>query len=172
MDTNGKVLQQFIDEPKQEKDVLKEFSEWLIKEKPILVSYSSTSADKPQLVRNFKRFNLPTVELEKSFFDLYYDCISTQRIRDQRIFLPICNSIGLKEVAHYFGYREPRLEIRDGFQALSEYENFLHINEKEKDRIKKDLLNYNKADLERTKFIFEKLKNLFYMKTSLETFSH
>ena len=83
MDENGKTKQLFLDNIKDEKKMLYEFRNWLITENPVLVSYGSTSADKPQLINSFKRYNLPIDELKKSFFDIYYDCIFTQSVKKQ-----------------------------------------------------------------------------------------
>ncbi len=157
MDTAGKVWQLFLDDPKDEKEMLEEFNEWLIKEKPTLVTYSSKSADEPQLINSFRRFSLPIKELKNIFFDLYYDCINTYRMKDQFIFLPMRHSMGVKNVSDYLGYEEPSLEIHDGLMALINYKRFLDSNDK---KIKKELRDYNATDLERTKYIFDKLTDL------------
>lgn len=158
MDIHGEAKQLFLDEPNGERKMLDEFRNWLIKESPILVSYSSTSADKPQLINAFVRFGIPTVELKNSFFDLYYDCIFTQKKKKQFIFLPMTGSMSAKEVSVLLGYKEPEnMEISDGLQALIAYNQFLETKNK---RIKEELLNYNKVDLERTKIIFDKINRL------------
>jgi len=161
MDNRGKVQQKFLNNPENEKNMLEEFLEWLINEGPILITYSSTSADKPQLINSFRRFGLSTEVLDKVFFDLYYDCINTGRKRDQYIFLPMPRSMSIKDISQYFGYKEPNLEIQNGLDALVKYNEFLNANnEKIKEKIKGELLSYNRADLERTKFIFEKIKRI------------
>lgn len=158
MDTKGNVKQRFLEKIKDEKRILEEFNNWLTQVKPILIAYSSMSADKPQLLNAFKRFNIPTIYLEGSFFDLYYDCINTQRQNDQVIFLPMRGSMSVKEISTYFGYDEPKdLQITDGLQALGEYEQFLKTRNK---KIKEELLKYNKVDLERTKFVFDRINKL------------
>ncbi|MCD6331369.1 MAG: ribonuclease H-like domain-containing protein [Thermoplasmata archaeon] len=161
MSPNGKIHQDFLDDPNDEKIMLERFLNWVEEERPILVTYSSTSADKPQLINSFKRFNLPVDSLNKAFFDLYYDCINTQKKENQYIFLPMPNSMSAKDIPQYLGYRKTDLKIR-GLDALIMYSKFLKERNKEaKLKIKKKLLNYNKADLKRTKFIFDKLKELF-----------
>lgn len=158
MDTNGKTKQLFLDDPTKERSMLDEFNNWLKKEKPILIAYSSTSADKPQLINAFNRFEISTTELKNTFFDLYYDCISTQKLATQFIYLPMTDSKGVKDISDLLGYNEPKdLEIKDGFEALMMYNHFF---KKKNDKIKNDLLYYNKIDLERTKFIFDHLKKL------------
>jgi len=69
MNSEGEIRQIFLDDPKYEKLLLEGFLEWVQKERPILISYSSKSADKPQLINSLKRFNLPTHTIENIFFD-------------------------------------------------------------------------------------------------------
>jgi len=158
MDVQGEVEQHFLNKVEDEKKMLEEFSVWLAKNRPVLISYSSTSADKPQLLNAFKRFSIPTSQLERSFFDLYYDLINTQRPKDQVIFLPMTGHMGLKDVSSYFGYTEPRnLEIRDGQEALIAYKRYLETGSH---KIRTELLNYNRCDLERCRFIFKKITSL------------
>ena len=158
MNKNGQTKQFFLDRPKDEKQMLNKFRSWLIIENPVLVAYSSTSADKPQLVSAFKRFGISTSELEKSFFDLYYACINTQRQTKQFIFLPMTGSMSVKGVSILLGYNEPKnMKITDGLQALIKYNQFL---EKRHNKTKKELLAYNKVDLERTRFVFNQLNKL------------
>jgi len=161
MNCDGKVTQLFLDDPKHEKRMMKQFIDWVSNEKPILITYSSTSADRPQIVGNLKRLNLPTAGLKNAFFDLHYDCINTQRKGDQYIFLPMRGSMRLEDVSQYFGYKEQNSSIQNGFHALIKYHEFLEANDRKvKNKIKKELLAYNKADLERVKCVFEGLKKL------------
>jgi len=161
MDKKGKVTQSFLDNTKDEKKMLNKFRKWIKKEKPILVTYSSTNADKPHLANRFRKYGFSTDCLEDLFFDLYYDCIYTQRKKDQYIYLPKHISMGAKWISKYFGYKEPHLQIYDGLEALIEYKVYLNTRDKKrKKKIKSDLLKYNMSDLKRTRLIFEKLKNL------------
>jgi predicted RecB family nuclease len=155
LDENGKVTQHFLDNPKDERKMLKQFTKWYLKEKPVFVSYSSTSADRPQLLNSLARLKIPTFGIEDAFFDLYYSCISTQRIELQNVFLPMRGSMGLKDVSKALGYQEPPdLRISDGLQGLLVYEEFLRTRNENL----KDLLRYNLSDLERTKFVFDKIR--------------
>ncbi len=155
MDENGKVTQYFLDDPSDEEEMLNQFRDWLVREEPVLVSYSSTSADRPQLMNAFGRFGIPIHELDSAFFDLYYHCINTQRTATQFVFLPVQGSLSSKNVAVRLGYKAPRdLGIIDGLQALITYGDYL---ESKRERLKLDLLEYNKTDLEMTKYIFDKI---------------
>ncbi|MFX0133987.1 MAG: metallophosphoesterase, partial [Candidatus Hodarchaeota archaeon] len=69
MDTHGNYQQLFIDNPKNEKKVLEKFKNWLIEEDPILICYNSKGADRPHLIKNFKKYDMPTDLLSnKRFF--------------------------------------------------------------------------------------------------------
>ena len=69
--------------------------------------------------------------------------------------------MGLKNVSRYIGYEEAGLEIHGGLEALMKYHRYLKEKKPRKPRIRKDLLAYNKSDLEATKFVFDYLQNLF-----------
>jgi len=161
MDRNGKVQQLFLDEPKDEKKILTDFSQWVEKEKPLFIAYASRSADVPHLRNSFGRCKLSFQHIKKSFFDLYTDLIYTQNRNRQKYFLPVPGSLGLKDVSEFFGYQKQDLPISDGILAPIEYEKFLNSKDEEvKERIKKDLLTYNEDDLKRTKFIYDQLKTI------------
>ena len=156
LDEDGKVTQHFLDNPEDEDKMLSQFTSWYEKEKPVFVSYSSTSADRPQLLNSLARLKIPTLGIERAFFDLYFGCINTQRIDVQNVFLPMRGSMGLKDVSKSLGYREPSdLRISDGLQALFMYAEYLKTKN---ETVKTDLLQYNLVDLERTKFVFDKIR--------------
>jgi predicted RecB family nuclease len=158
MDANGNVEQMFLEEAANERDILQSFNEWLLKHRSILVSYGSVSADRPHLLNAFRRFGLPTDLLGKSFFDLYYECLNTQRERHQAIFLPMRGSMSIKKVSTHLGYREPSLAITDGLHALVQYDAFLKTKNHS---TREDLLQYNRSDLERCAFVFREVCRIF-----------
>jgi len=159
MDRNGKVQQLFLDNPKDEVEMLKDFAQWVERENPLFIAYASRSADVPHLRNSYTRFNLSYKHLENSFFDLYYDLLYTQNRHKQKYFLPVAGSCGLKNVSESLGYPKSDLIISTGIEAPIEYEKFLRKKrEKAKEKIKNDLLIYNRDDLKRTKFIFDQLK--------------
>jgi uncharacterized protein YprB with RNaseH-like and TPR domain len=160
MDLKGKVIQRFLDDPRNERELLEWFVDWLSKTKTTLITYASKSADEPQLRNALGKFGLPLNCLSRvQFLDLFYDVIFTQSPRNQKVFLPIIGNMGEKEVSQYFGYREPEdAEIHDGLQALMAYQQYLR---KRSERIKNELLAYNCRDLERTAVIYCALRRLF-----------
>jgi uncharacterized protein YprB with RNaseH-like and TPR domain/predicted phosphodiesterase len=174
MNSNGEIIQNFLEEPEKEKELLLTFDAWVRENNPTLITFSSTSADEPQLRDAYAKFGVPYDAINSTeFIDLFCDVIFTQLPEKQMIFLPIKkqmtfppmdSSIGAKpmsakSIASYFGYREPRnLQIHDGLQALAAYKEYLRSKNSS---IKEQLLLYNRCDLERTALIYGKLLKLF-----------
>jgi len=159
MDNSGKVTQIFVDDPMEEEKALKEFLSIISGGKTILVTYASKAADEPVLKKAVRKFGLPPdLFKEVRFYDLFYDVIFTQKPDRQKIFLPI-KPITEKTVSDYFGYKKPEgLQIHYGLQALLAYDDYL---KKRDEKIKDQILLYNRSDLERIRLIYKKLYNLF-----------
>ena len=159
MDRNGKVKQLFLDNSKDELKMLKDFTLWVKEEKPLFIAYASRSADVHHLKNSYARFKLPSKHLESSFFDLYNDLLYTRNQRKQKYFLPVASSFGLKNISDSLGYQRSDLRVSSGFDAIIKYKKFLRKKRKKtKEKIKNDLLVYNRDDLKRTKFIYDLLK--------------
>jgi len=160
MDIKGATQQYFAEDPKEEEQLLLKFNEWLATKQPFLITFSSTSADEPQLRNAYRKFGIPCEALNKvRFLDLFYDIIFTQSPQKQKVYLPLCGSMGAKHISDYFGYKEPKgLQIRDGLQALTAYKDYLRHKRK---KIKDQLLLYNQCDLQRTAIIYNKLRQIF-----------
>lgn len=158
MAPDGKTQQWFAEDENQEKCALEEFITSSRAEDRCYVTYSSTSADEPILMSCMSKHGLPSEKLRQvRFLDLFYDVIFTQRNDRQKIFLPV-RSMTAKYVSEYFGYREPkRLKIHDGLQALSAFQQYQRTRDS---KLRKEILGYNRSDLERTALIFNKLKEL------------
>ena len=162
MNQDGEETQLYLNDHKNERELLKNFRDWIKKEKPLLVAYSSKSADVPQLKNSFRRLNLPTECLSNCFFDLYSDLLYTRKQDMQKIFLPVTRSYGIKNVSEFLGYRRPSLKILEGRDALYKYQRYLQKRlKRSKDKIKKQLLAYHKDDLEMTKFVFDEINAFF-----------
>jgi predicted RecB family nuclease len=160
LESNGTVVQRFLDDPERERELVEWFSNWLSSTRPSLITYSSKSADEPHIRNSMEKYALPTHSLlQARFLDLFYDVIFTQSPRTQMIFLPITGSISSKAIAYYLGFREPKgIKIHDGLEALAAYKRYLRTGDKD---IRKDLLAYNRCDLERTALIYRQLGELF-----------
>lgn len=162
MNRNGEVTQLFVDDPANEREILTEFRDWLVKEKPVLIAYGSRSADVPHLRNSFHRFNIPTQCLEDSFLDLYSDVLYTRNRHKQKIFLPVSGSTSIKHVSENLGHGRPNLKIMDGLGALYSYKKFLRKKMKRtKAKIKRELLAYHLEDLEMVRFVYERVKALW-----------
>ena len=159
MNSDGHIVQRFLDDPKKERDHVEWFLSWLSKHRTVLITYASKSADEPHLRNSLHKFNLPSEALsEARFLDLYFDVIFTRSPDTQKIFLPL-KDMGSKNVAEYFGFREPKnIRIHDGLGALMAYNRYVRSKRK---RIRKDILAYNRCDLRRIKVIYERLGQSF-----------
>jgi predicted RecB family nuclease len=160
MDSDGNITQRFLDDPGQERDLVAWFSDWLSKNRPFIITYSSKSADEPHLRNSLRKFSMSTGCLsDAQFLDLYYDVIFTQSPLRQKIFLPLKGSISSKRVAYHFGFHDHKgTRIHDGLDALLAYNRFLLHQSK---KIRNDLLAYNRSDLKRTALIYERIQGLF-----------
>jgi predicted RecB family nuclease len=160
LDSNGNVMQRFLDEPERERELVEWFSNWLSSTRPSLITYSSKSADEPHIRNSMQKYALPTRSLSQArFLDLFYDVIFTQSPRTQMIFLPIAGSISSKTIAYHLGFQEPNgIKIHDGLEALGAYKRYLRTGDED---IRNDLLAYNRCDLERTALIYHRLRELF-----------
>lgn len=163
MDTDSNTHQLFLEDPEDELKIFNNFSEWVKTENPVLIAYSSNSADVLELGNCFSRYSMSLTHIENSFFDLYANVVFTQNVKKQKYFLPLRKSglrpLGLKKVSECLGYRPSDLKISNGKKAPFEYERYLREEHKKaKKKIKKELLRYNQDDLKRTKFIYDILK--------------
>lgn len=158
MDKNGNLIQWFIEDEHQEKEVLTKFAN-MSKER-VYLTYCGKAADLPILIKCFQKHKISFVK-NFNIIDLFYDIIEPRNPAMQKIFLPL-KERSEKEVARYLGFVEnPKLEIRSGLEALLKFGSYLKTtNINEKAIIKKQLLLYNEEDLRRTKYIFEKLQEI------------
>jgi len=161
MSANGEVTQFFIENEEKEKVALIKLAD--IISNRLLVCYAGKSADIPTLRKCYRKHGLlmPRIQL----VDLFYDILFTQKLKTQVIYLPLTH-LSEKTVANYLGYKPPEnLEIKDGLLALIYFYNYIKERDtKRKEKIKEQLLLYNRCDLERAKFILEKIFELFQVK--------
>ncbi len=147
-----------------EKKMLQSFVGWLRSENPVLVSYGSLASDVPQLECTFRRCGIRFENLKEYMFDVFVDSVNSQSVRKQWLYLPVRKSLseeksmGLKKISELLGYvEEGDFETSSGFEALIEYEHYLSCGD---EKILFDLVRYNESDLYRTKFVFEKVREL------------
>ena len=162
----------FLDNPEDEPELLKKFSEWVKREKPILVTYSSKTAEVKALGASFSRHKLPFSHIRESMFDIYSDVLFTQNVKKQKYFLPIRKSgskpLGLKKVSKCLGFQPLDMGITHGWNAILEYKRYLREKRnRTKIRIREDLKKYNQEDMRRTKYIFDFLNKKINYNSSL-----
>jgi len=150
------IWQAFAENEEEEKKALLMLAE-LINRKTV-VTYAGKGADIVILKKRFPAYGIK--EPEFSHIDLYFDIINTRNTFEQVIFLPI-KGMSEKSVAEFFGYKKPPdLKIEDGFQALLYFNMYLKTRD---EKIKEEILRYNKCDLERAQYIYLNLLKLFHL---------
>jgi len=120
-----------------------------------VVTWFGNNADIPQLESAFQRCDVPRIELAR-LIGKHID-IGLYMKRNHR--LPIISS-GLSEVETYFGYKRKN-KWMSGLWAIRLYEEYMFADSEAKERkIRTQLLNYNKEDLDATLLIVNRLKEL------------
>jgi uncharacterized protein YprB with RNaseH-like and TPR domain len=157
MDSNENVKHWFIDSEEDEKRALIEFAQFTKNNKgKIFIGYNSEDFDKPLLSALFEKYGL---SLPPNFIvrDLFYEVIA-----DPPKKIKFLGDKGLKYISEYLGYTpNEELEIIDGV-FVRDYHN-RYVKEKDiekKEKIKEQILLYNREDLKRTKYVFQKLKEI------------
>ncbi|KKL12114.1 hypothetical protein LCGC14_2539000 [marine sediment metagenome] len=134
MSMDGERNYLFLENPEDELELLKKFSDWVKRENPILIAYSSDTAEVKALGASFSRHKLPFSHIRESMFDIYSNVIFTQSVKRQKYFLPIkklgSNPLGLKKVSECLGYQPSTLEISHGMNAPRVYERYLREGHK------------------------------------------
>ncbi|MFZ8847005.1 MAG: ribonuclease H-like domain-containing protein [Candidatus Hydrothermia bacterium] len=157
MDSNENVIQWFIDSEEDEKRALIEFAQFTKNNKgKIFIGYNSEDFDKPLLSALFEKYGL---SLPPNFIvrDLFNEVIA-----DPPKKIKFLGDKGLKYISEYLGYTpNEELEIIDGIFVRDYYNRYVKEEDIEKkEKIKEQILLYNREDLKRTKYVFQKLKEI------------
>jgi uncharacterized protein YprB with RNaseH-like and TPR domain len=157
MDSNENVKQWFIDSEEDEKRALIEFAQFTKNNKgKIFIGYNSEDFDKPLLSDLFEKYGL---SLPPNFIvrDLFNEVIA-----DPPKKIKFLGDKGLKYISEYLGYTpNEELEIIDGIFVRDYYNRYVKEKDIEKkEKIKEQILLYNREDLKRTKYVFQKLKEI------------
>jgi uncharacterized protein YprB with RNaseH-like and TPR domain len=157
MDNNENVKQWFIDSEEDEKRALIEFAQFTKNNKgKIFIGYNSEDFDQPLLSALFEKYGL---SLPPNFIvrDLFYEVIAYPPKK-----IKFLGGKGLKYISEYLGYTpNEELEIIDGVFVRDYYNRYVKEEDIEKkEKIKKQILLYNREDLKRTKYVFQKLKEI------------
>jgi uncharacterized protein YprB with RNaseH-like and TPR domain len=164
MDSNENVKQWFIDSEEDEKRALIEFAQFTKNNKgKIFIGYNSEDFDKPLLSDLFEKYGL---SLPPNFIvrDLFNEVIagSFNEVIAGSKKIKFLGDMGLKHISEYLGYiPDEKLEIIDGVFVRDYYNRYVKEEDIEKkEKIKEQILLYNREDLKRTKYVFQKLKEI------------
>ena len=157
MDSNENVKQWFIDSEEDEKRALIEFAQFIKNNKgKVYIGYNSKKFDVPLLIDLFEKHeqSLPPNFIVR---DLFYEVIA-----DPPKKIKFLGDKGLKYISEYLGYTpNEELEIIDGIFVRDYYNRYVKEKDIEKkEKIKEQILLYNREDLRRTKYVFQKLKEI------------
>jgi uncharacterized protein YprB with RNaseH-like and TPR domain len=157
MDSNENVKQWFIDSEEDEKRAIIEFAQFTKNNKgKVYIGYYSEGFDEPLLSDLFEKYGL---SLPPNFIvrDLFYEVIA-----DPPKKIKFLGDKRLKHISEYLGYTpNEELEIIDGDFVRNYYNRYIKEKDNEKkEKLKEQILLYNREDLKRTKYVFQKLKEI------------
>ncbi|MFZ8846664.1 MAG: ribonuclease H-like domain-containing protein [Candidatus Hydrothermia bacterium] len=157
MDSNENVKQWFIDSEEDEKRAIIEFAQFTKNNKgKVYIGYYSEGFDEPLLSDLFEKYGL---SLPPNFIvrDLFYEVIA-----DPPKKIKFLGDKKLKHISEYLGYTpNEELEIIDGDFVRNYYNRYIKEKDNEKkEKLKEQILLYNREDLKRTKYVFQKLKEI------------
>ena len=165
MDSNENVKQWFIDSEEDEKRALIEFDQFTKNNKgKIFIGYNSEDFDKPLLSDLFKKYGLslpPNFIVRDLFNEVIVSSLNEVIVGSTRK-IKFLGDRGLKHISEYLGYiPDEKLEIIDGVFVRDYYNRYVNEEDIEKkEKIKEQILLYNREDLKRTKYVFQKLKEI------------
>ena len=162
MDSNENIKQWFINSEKNEKKALLEFAQFISDNKEkIFIGYNSDKFDIPLLKKLFKKHKL---KLPSCFItrDLFKEALSNYNYPPFFEKFYFLGNKGLKYISEFLGYIPDReLKITSGILVGRYYKQYIREkNKKRKKELKNQILLYNKEDLKRTKYVFQKLKEI------------
>ena len=156
---SGEPTQVFMAQDREEKKGAQAFLDEALTKGYQLVTFNGRGADIPALRRLALKHSVNPEKVSRlSCLDLYHDVVFTQSVSTQKIFLHL-QSLGQDAIAKYWRLRSPEtLTIRDGLDALAAFHRYRRRPSK---RLMRELLRYNRADLEKLRGIYLRLHRLF-----------
>jgi predicted RecB family nuclease len=137
--------------------LLREFRDMCKDLRPTVVTWGGRSSDTVQLRRASEKYGIPPKWVnEVDWFDMQADLVFTGSPETQRIYLPV-NKFKSEIVAQYFGYKKPKLQVKDGYHALRLYRTY---KRNPKPGIKADLIEYNMEDVRHLQVILDGMRKL------------
>ncbi len=137
--------------------LLRDFRALCKDQNPTMVTWGGATSDTVQLRRASEKYGIsPKWVNEVQWLDLQTDVVYTGSPETQRVYLPV-TKFKSERVAQFFGYKKPRLKVKDGYHALRLYRTF---RRRQDERIKRDLIEYNAEDIRHTRLVLEGLRDL------------
>jgi len=153
----GKMEQWFDHTRTGQESLLRNFQRLVKDQDPTVVTWGGFSSDVVQLRRASERYGMDTAWLRKvKWLDLQHEVVYTGNPETQRLYLPV-RRFSSDTVAQFFGYKKPRLKVKDGYQALKLYQAY---KRSPRDGIKRDLCEYNAEDIHHTRIILDGVRKL------------
>ena len=124
---------------------------------PTVVTWGGRSSDTVQIKRACQKYGMDARWVDQvHWFDLQADLVFTGSPETQRIYLPV-RKFRSETVAQFFGYKKPRLAVKDGYHALRLYRNY---KRRPKESLKRDLCEYNAEDIYHLQLILNGCRDL------------
>ena len=154
---SGAVTTWFDHTRRGQEKMLRDFRALCKDRSPTMVTWGGASSDTVQLRRASEKYGISPKWVETvHWFDLQTEVVYTGSPETQRIYLPV-RKFKSDQVASFFGYKKPRLQVKDGYHALRLYRRY---RRRPDDRVKRDLSEYNAEDIRHTKIILDGLREL------------
>lgn len=151
------VEQWFGHTHRDQEQMLKDFRRMCKDEDPTIVTWGGNASDVVQLRRACEHYKMDAGWLRGvRWFDLQTEVVFTGNPESQRVYLPVRN-FSSDTVAAFFGYKKPKLKVRDGYRALRLYQAY---RSRPREAIKEDLMEYNAEDIKHLKITLDGLRKL------------
>lgn len=142
---------------KAQERILRDFIAICKDQDPTMVTWGGDTSDSVQLRRASEKYGISPKWVDNvSWFDLQNQVIYTGSAETQRVYLPV-SRFKSEKVAEFFGYKKPKLNVKDGYHALRLYRSY---RRSESPKVRKDLIEYNAEDLHHTRIILDGLRDL------------
>lgn len=140
-----------------QKQLLLDFQALCKEHNPTVVTWGGKSSDTVQLRNACEKYKLSTKWIDEvRWYDLQNDLVYTGSPETQRVYLPV-RKFKSDQVAAYFGYKKPKLNVKDGYGALLKYRSY---RRKPTNKLKQDLIDYNAEDVVHLQIVLNGMRKL------------
>ncbi|MGB0652909.1 MAG: ribonuclease H-like domain-containing protein [Thermoplasmatota archaeon] len=154
---SGEITQWFEHTRRGQEKLIRDFRRLCIDQRPTVVTWGGSTSDLLQLRRASEKVGLsPKWVGDVDWLDLQTDVIYTASPETQRVYLPV-KAFKSEIVASFFGYKKPKLKVRDGYQALRLYRGY---KRRPREQVRADLCTYNAEDIKHLAIILDGMRDL------------